>query len=159
MTAKMIKSTACTLSMLALLAGCANQGAPQPGNSVSLPQRVDGFENIRIVRDRSEGGLPTTMYVSVDGRKVGTLSSGESIKFGLAEGQYVLGLGCYVSDSRLGLEKWRHGEIPLEVGEESVEIDATSNVSCNKRASTTQVENRRVERFFRVNDRDFDSHR
>ena len=161
MIAKKIKSAACAFSVLALLAGCANQGTTRVGDSVALPQRADGVENISISRDRREAGLPTTMYVTLDGQTIGTLSRGESIEFGLDEGRYELGLGCYVSDGRFGPEKWRHGQIPLVVGEESVQIDATSNVSCYKRVSTTQAENRRVEGFFRDGDgdRDYDDDR
>ena len=105
---------ACGLSVFALLAACANLGA----STVALPQRADGVENVSITRDRSEWGLATAMNLTVDGQDVGTLRRGESIKLGLEEGHYDIGVECSTSDGRFNT--WRQRKIPIEVGQESV---------------------------------------
>jgi hypothetical protein len=124
------KAIACGLSIFGLLAACTYQLASKPGELAGLPQREDGIENIKVQRDHSRGipGLPgvgdsTTMYVTVNGKDVATLRAGGSVKFGLAEGQYTIGIRCSKSDGIF--VKWKHKEISVQVGENPVDIFAS----------------------------------
>jgi hypothetical protein len=125
-----IKAIACGLPIFGLLAACTYQFASKPGELAGLPQREDGFENGKIQRDYSPrvgpiGGVgdSTTMYVTVNGKDIATLRAGGSVKFGLAEGQYTIGIRCSKSDGIL--VRWKHNEISVEVGENPVEIFAS----------------------------------
>ncbi len=151
-----IRSTACAVSMAAVLAACANQSVPQSDDSLALPQRADGVENISISRDRLGGGLlrdrsrlqlTTKMSVSVNGQDVGTLRRGELIKFGLEAGRYDIGIGCSSPYSTHSGPHYR--EISVEVGEESVEINASRYVTCERQISSTQNWNRNSEQCFK----------
>ena len=123
---------------------------------VALPQRADGVENISILRERFGGGLirnrsrvglTTKMFVSVDGQEVGTLRRGESIKFGLEEGRYDIGIGCSPSDSTHDRSRYR--EFSVDVGEKIVEINASGYVTCERQIPTTQHWNRNLEQCFK----------
>lgn len=125
------KSIACGLSIFGVLAACTHQSDSKPGDLVGLPQREDGIENIEIHRDRAFFvGYTTLMYVTVDGQDIGTVGAGASVKFGLAEGSYNIGVRCSKSDGIL--LRWQHNETSVEIGAEAVDI-YVSYIGCNLR--------------------------
>ena len=125
------RSIACGLSIFGVLAACTNQSASRPGDLAGLPHREDGIKNIEIHRDRAFlVGYTTLMYVTVNGEDIGTVGAGASVKFGLAEGRYNIGVRCSKSDGIF--VGWQHNEIPAEIGTEAVDI-YVSYIGCNLR--------------------------
>ena len=117
-----------------------------------MPQRADGVENISIsrdrvgggfLRDRSRKGLTTKMSVSVNGQDIGTLRRGELIRFGLEAGRYNIGIGCSPSDGIQDRSRYR--EISVEVGEESIGINASNYVTCERQVASANTWDRNLE--------------
>ena len=125
------KSIACSLFIFGILPACTHQFANKHGGLVGLPQREDGIENIEVHRVRAFLiGYGTLIYVTVNGQDILTLGAGASVKFGLAEGRYNIGVRCSKSDGIF--VKWQHNEISIEVGTEPVDF-YVSYVDCNLR--------------------------
>ena len=113
------------LSVFGLLTACSYQIASGPGELRALPQREDGIKNVKIRRDRGHSGpfdVGSSMYITVNGKDISTLRTGESVEFGLAEGLHTIGIRCSKSDGVF--TKWKHQEIPVQVDVEPIEISA-----------------------------------
>jgi hypothetical protein len=91
----MTKSFSLILSLIpfASFYGCTAGGAA-PGQLVTLPSRVDGVENVHVIRDKSWLGASRRFYLTVNGEDVAKLKNGDVVRFGLESGDHTIGIRC-----------------------------------------------------------------
>lgn len=108
-----------TLLMVAL-SSCISVG-DKPQELGVLPSRSDGSQNVLVTRKSRFGGGATSMFLTVDGVDIAKLRNGDSVKFGLESGNYVIGIRCN-SSSAPGFLEWVHHVLVIGIRNDSTEM-------------------------------------